>query len=129
MGVSELWSLLKSVGVTKFWSGGEGTHAIIVTEVEGKSIAIDLSAWIVQATCQPNLVEVFSDPGSQALIVTFNRVRHCLSRTAGIDYAADGQVRLVFSEKRALLRFRVSDCLFWPGCELHQIWLCACWAH
>ena len=74
MGVSELWSLLKGVGVTQLWSAAEGTHDLLVKEVEGKTVAIDLSAWIVQATCQPNLAEVFSDPDSQALIVTFNRV-------------------------------------------------------
>ncbi|KAL0048711.1 hypothetical protein WJX82_009391 [Trebouxia sp. C0006] len=74
MGVSELWPLLKAVGITQVWSGLEGTHAQVVEEVDNKSIAIDLSAWIVQATCQPNLAEAFSDPTSQALIVSFNRV-------------------------------------------------------
>ncbi len=76
MGVSELWPLLKVVGITQVWSGLEGTHAQVVKEVDNKSIAIDLSAWIVQATCQPNLAEAFSDPASQALIVSFNRVSH-----------------------------------------------------
>ncbi|KAA6428448.1 MAG: flap endonuclease GEN protein 1 [Trebouxia sp. A1-2] len=74
MGVSELWSLLKAVGITQLSSGLEGTHAQVVKEVDDKSIAIDLSAWIVQATCQPNLAEAFSDPASQALVVSFNRV-------------------------------------------------------
>ena len=76
MGVSELWPLLKAVGVTHVWSGAEGTHAHVMEEVENKAIALDLSAWIVQATCQPNLAEVFSDPACQALIVSFNRVSH-----------------------------------------------------
>lgn len=76
MGVSELWPLLKAVGITQVWSGLEGFHAQVVKEVDNKSIAIDLSAWIVQATCQPNLAEAFSDPASQALIVSFNRVSH-----------------------------------------------------
>ncbi len=76
MGVSELWPLLKAVGITQVWSGLEKTHAQVVKEVDNKSIAIDLSAWIVQATCQPNLAEAFSDPASQALIVSFNRVSH-----------------------------------------------------
>lgn len=74
MGVSELWTLLKGEGVAQLWSASEGTHAHLVEEVEGKTVAIDLSAWIIQAACQPNLAEVFSDPDSQALIVTFNRV-------------------------------------------------------
>lgn len=79
MGVSELWSLLKAVGITQLSSGLEGTHAQVVKEVDDKSIAIDLSAWIVQATCQPNLAEAFSDPASQALVVSFNRVSHKLT--------------------------------------------------
>ena len=76
MGVSELWPLLKAVGVTHMWSGGEGTHAHVMEEVQNKAIALDLSAWIVQATCQPNLAEVFSGPACQALVVSFNRVSH-----------------------------------------------------
>ncbi len=42
MGVSELWPLLKAVGITQVWSGLEGTHAQVVKEVDNKSIAIDL---------------------------------------------------------------------------------------
>ena len=75
MGVAELWTLLRGQGVPHLWSASEGAHAHLVKEVEGKTVAIDLSAWIIQATCQPNLAEAFSDPDSQALIVTFNRVR------------------------------------------------------
>ena len=74
MGVSELWSLLKSEGITTSWPGRDGLHAQIVREVENTAIAIDLSTWILQATSQPNLVEVFQDPECRALIVTFNRV-------------------------------------------------------
>lgn len=74
MGVSELWSLLKAEGVTTSWSGRTGGHAAVVQEVENTAIAIDLSTWILQATSQPNLVEVFQDPECRALIVTFNRV-------------------------------------------------------
>ena len=75
MGVSELWTLLRGEGVTQLWSASEGTHTQLAREVEGKTVAIDLSAWIIQATCQPNLAEAFSDPNSQALTVAFNRVR------------------------------------------------------
>ena len=75
MGVSELWSLLKAEGSVQHWSGREGAHASIVSAVEGKAVAIDLSAWIVQATCQPNLAEAFGDPENQAVMVSFNRVR------------------------------------------------------
>lgn len=75
MGVSELWTLLKSEGTTTSWSGRDGAHADVVKEVENTAIAIDLSTWILQATSQPNLVEVFQDPECRALIVTFNRVR------------------------------------------------------
>ena len=88
MGVSELWPLLKSVGITQLWSGGQGTHKTVVTEVEGKSVAVDLSAWIVQAICQPALAEVFNDAERQALIVCFNRVRlrfQCLILAAALQ--------------------------------------------
>lgn len=73
MGVSELWSLLKAEGATVAWSGSNGGHAAIVQEVENIAVAIDLSTWIIQATLQPNLVEVFQDSECRALIVTFNR--------------------------------------------------------
>ena len=74
MGVSELWTLLKLEGVTTACSGRDGNHSAVVQEVEDTAIAIDLSTWILQATSQPNLVEVFQDPECRALIVTFNRV-------------------------------------------------------
>ena len=74
MGVSELWQLLKSEGVTSNWSWKTGTHPLIVDEVEATSIAVDLSTWILQATSQPSLVEVYNDPECRAVIVALNRV-------------------------------------------------------
>lgn len=74
MGVSELWSLLKSVGNVQHLSGSEGKHTAIVQEVQARAIAVDLSAWVVQAICQPDLAQAFNDPDNQALSVSFNRV-------------------------------------------------------
>ena len=55
-------------------SGSEGTHTAVVQEVQAKAVAVDLSAWVVQAICQPDLAQAFNDPDSQALSVSFNRV-------------------------------------------------------
>ena len=74
MGVSELWSLLKSVGNVQSISASEGAHTTIVQELQGRAVAVDLSGWVVQATCQPDLAQAFNDPDSQALSVSFNRV-------------------------------------------------------
>ena len=74
MGVSELWALLKSVGNVQYLSGSEGTHTAVVREVQARAVAVDLSAWVVQAICQPDLAQAFNDPDSQALSVSFNRV-------------------------------------------------------
>ena len=74
MGVSELWSLLKSVGNVLSISASEGAHATVVQEVQGRAVAVDLSGWVVQATCQPDLAQAFNDHGIQALSVSFNRV-------------------------------------------------------
>lgn len=74
MGVSELWSLLKSVGNVQYLSASEGTHGAVVQEVQARAVAVDLSAWVVQAMCQPDLAQAFNDPDSQALSVSFNRV-------------------------------------------------------
>lgn len=74
MGVSDLWQLLKSEGVTVSWSSKTGTHPLIVDDVEATAIAVDLSTWVLQATSQPNLVEVYNDPECRAVIVAFNRV-------------------------------------------------------
>ena len=74
MGVSELWSLLKAVGNVQQILGSEGEHSTVVQEVEAQAVAIDLSAWLVQAICQPELAQAFGHPDHQALSVTFNRV-------------------------------------------------------
>ena len=74
MGVSELWALLKSVGNVQYLTGNEGAHTAIVQEVQARAVAVDLSGWVVQATCQPDLAQAFNDPDSQALSVSFNRV-------------------------------------------------------
>ncbi|KAL3141843.1 hypothetical protein ABBQ32_004509 [Trebouxia sp. C0010 RCD-2024] len=73
MGVSDLWSLLKSVGNVQYLSASEGTHTAVVQEVQARAVAVDLSAWVVQAICQPELAQAFNDPDSQALSVSFNR--------------------------------------------------------
>lgn len=74
MGVSQLWSLLKSLGNVQSISASDGAHTTIVQEVQGRAVAVDLSGWVVQATCQPDLAQAFNDPDSQALSVSFNRV-------------------------------------------------------
>ena len=54
----------------------EGACGQIAREVEGKVIAVDLSFWVVQASTQPALQELFRNSPSEACLkVVFERVR------------------------------------------------------
>lgn len=118
MGVSELWSLLKAVGNVQHFLGSEGAHSTIVQEVEAKSVAVDLSAWIVQAICQPELAQAFGHPDHQALSVSFNRV--CPSRKPT-------HIRQSSHLIRYICQLSFECCAL--GCKSPEVRLCACGNH
>lgn len=54
-----------------------GQHDRIVEAVENKVVAVDLSAWLMQAQTQPALLEQFDSDYARACKVVFERVRCC----------------------------------------------------
>lgn len=61
MGIASLWKLLEQEGVLRKLSGSKpGDHAPLLGEVDGKAIAVDLAAWIMQADQQMALSPHFS---------------------------------------------------------------------
>jgi hypothetical protein len=83
MGVSNLWKALDKGGVVSVLNGGHPTdHAEIIQELENKVIAVDLSAWLMQAQGQMALVEHFASPQARCLKVVFDRVSVCTAARA-----------------------------------------------
>ncbi|KAK9866620.1 hypothetical protein WJX84_011606 [Apatococcus fuscideae] len=103
MGFKEIWNLLRSEGwLTEL--AGVDDHLQIAKEVEGKVIAVDLSFWVVQASTQPALQEVFRNSPSEACLkVVFERVNNLLRYGAVPVCVLEGQSP---PEKLELLRAR-----------------------
>jgi hypothetical protein len=75
MGVANLWKALEKGGaVTRLDGAQPGDHALILQELENTAVAVDLSAWLVQAITQPALVGVLDSPHACVLKVVFDRV-------------------------------------------------------
>jgi hypothetical protein len=57
-------------------------------QVENKVVAVDLSAWLMQAQSQPALLEHYDSPYARAAKVVFDRVsRHrCWGRTCNAEF-------------------------------------------
>ena len=78
MGVQNLWKALSKGGAVEALEGSQpGHHARIVEAVENKVVAVDLSAWLMQAQTQPALLEHFDSPYARAVKVVFDRVSSC----------------------------------------------------
>lgn len=76
MGVTHLWRSLEKGGAVSRLDGAQpDQHEQLAAEVEGKVVAVDLSAWIMQAQTQPALLENYASPHARALKVVFDRVR------------------------------------------------------
>lgn len=76
MGVQNLWkALAKGDAVQQLDGSRPGEHAAIVQAVEHKVVAVDLSAWLMQAQTQPALQQHYDSPFACALKVVFDRVR------------------------------------------------------
>ena len=55
MGVSELWSLLRSEGMVREWNSetdGQRAQKVVAEKLEGKVVAVDISSWTCQAFLQ-----------------------------------------------------------------------------
>lgn len=51
MGVKQLWPLLRAEGLVEWYRGGlEGEYGTCLSEVDGTAVAVDLAAWLVQAS-------------------------------------------------------------------------------
>ena len=74
MGIYKLWDDLRQAGVVVDLAGKDCEREI-AQAVDGLTIAVDVSIWMVQASMQPNLAEVFESPVARVLKVCFDRVR------------------------------------------------------
>jgi hypothetical protein len=79
MGVKHLWKALERGGTVETFDGADpAQHAAIMDELEGAAVAVDLSAWLVQATTQPALMEAYHSEYACVLKVVFERTVHWL---------------------------------------------------
>lgn len=79
MGVSELWSLLRSEGMIREWNcetDGQKVQKVVAEKLEGKVVAVDISLWTCQAFTQGVLKEVFESDEQRVVKVAFDRVSH-----------------------------------------------------
>jgi len=75
MGVQNLWKTLSKGGAVEVLEGQQsGHHARIVEAVANKVVAVDLSAWLMQAQTQPALREHYDSDYARAVKVVFDRV-------------------------------------------------------
>ncbi|KIZ05294.1 putative Flap endonuclease GEN [Monoraphidium neglectum] len=79
MGVKHLWRTLEKGGAVELLDGGDAAqHCEILDELEGAAVAVDLSAWLVQAQTQPALAQNYDSDFACALKVVFDRTIHWL---------------------------------------------------
>ncbi|BDA47624.1 probable flap endonuclease GEN-like 1 at N-terminal half [Coccomyxa sp. Obi] len=77
MGVSELWSLLRSEGMVREWNcetDGQKAQKVVAEKLEGKVVAVDISLWTCQALTQGALKEVFESDEQRVVKVAFDRI-------------------------------------------------------
>ncbi|CAL8471936.1 g11478 [Coccomyxa elongata] len=77
MGVSELWSLLRSEGMIREWNcetDGQKVQKVVAEKLEGKVVAVDISLWTCQAFTQGVLKEVFESDEQRVVKVAFDRI-------------------------------------------------------
>lgn len=75
MGVQNLWKALAKGDAVQTLNGSKpGEHSQITEAVENKVVAVDLSAWLMQAQMQPALQEHYDSPYARAVKVVFDRV-------------------------------------------------------
>ncbi|KAF6255043.1 PIN domain-like protein [Scenedesmus sp. NREL 46B-D3] len=98
MGVNNLWKALGSA-VQTLEGHNAGQHAEIVDAVENKVVAVDLSAWLMQAQSQPALLEHYDSPYARAAKVVFDRTIHWLRYGCLPVFVIEGQTPAAKLEK------------------------------
>jgi hypothetical protein len=89
MGVKHLWRTLEKGGAVELLDGGDAAqHCEILDELEGAAVAVDLSAWLVQAQTQPALAQNYDSDFACALKVVFDRVRRPAKTTLSVARSA-----------------------------------------
>lgn len=74
MGVQNLWKVLENGNaVTKL--RGDTQFNQIAAAVENKVVAVDLSAWLMQAQTQPAMLAHYDSDYARAVKIVFDRVR------------------------------------------------------
>lgn len=79
MGVSELWSLLRSEAMVREWNcetNGQKAQKVLAEKLEGKVVAVDISLWTCQAFTQGVLKEVLESDEQRVVKVAFDRVSY-----------------------------------------------------
>eukprot|EP00878_Enallax_costatus_P013056 GHUV01013642.1.p1 GENE.GHUV01013642.1~~GHUV01013642.1.p1 ORF type:complete len:422 (+),score=113.94 GHUV01013642.1:479-1744(+) len=90
MGVQNLWRVLdKGNAVVKL--KGETNFKQIVAAVENKVVAVDLSAWLMQAQTQPALLANYDSAYARAAKVVFDRSIHWLRHGCLPVFVIEGQ--------------------------------------
>jgi hypothetical protein len=70
-------------------------------QVENKVVAVDLSAWLMQAQSQPALLEHYDSPYARAAKVVFDRVsKHCCAAMAQAAHAVLDRVPKIEEEQQ-----------------------------
>eukprot|EP00884_Botryococcus_braunii_P004061 jgi/Botrbrau1/13656/Bobra.0292s0006.1 len=77
MGVNTLWKWFSSNGMLEDYKGDEA-NAKVVSSLQDAVLAVDLSGWILQASKQHTLMEMYSLQLLQCLPVLFGRVTRLL---------------------------------------------------
>lgn len=114
MGVQNLWKALEKGGAVEKLEGSQaGQHERIVDAVEGKVVAVDLSAWLMQAQSAPALLEHFDSPYARAVKVVFDRVSEAAQHAARTHQASTKQRHPPDSAVHQLLAFNTIS-LFVP---------------
>ncbi|WIA12096.1 hypothetical protein OEZ85_012172 [Tetradesmus obliquus] len=98
MGVNNLWKAL-GTAVQTLEGHTPGQHAEIVEAVENKVVAVDLSAWLMQAQSQPALLEHYDSPYARAAKVVFDRTIHWLRYGCLPVFVIEGQTPAAKLEK------------------------------
>ena len=77
MGVSDLWTLLRSEGMVResnCETDGQLAQKVVAEKLEGKVVAVDVSLWTCQALTQGAIMDVFPSEEARVVKVAFDRV-------------------------------------------------------
>lgn len=92
MGVQNLWKVLeKGDAVEKL--KGDTQFRQIAAAVENKVVAVDLSAWLMQAQTQPALLANYDSPYARAAKVVFDRVSVPASGQQRLPVCSPGSIQ------------------------------------